>query len=126
MNTKTEQEVSVVDKTLLALAGLILIGGIFGYYFYAGELAQVYRVGGVILTTVLAIIVGMQSLPGKRFWKFAQSSRIELRKVVWPSRQQALQTTLAVFVFVIIMGVFFWLLDMGLLWLTQALTGRGG
>ena len=54
-----------------------------------------------------------------------QSSRGELRKVVWPTRQETLQTTLTVFVFVLILGIFFWLLDMGLLWITRALTGQG-
>ena len=51
---------------------------------------------------------------------------MELRKVVWPTRDEAIQTTIAVFVFTLIMGVFFWLLDMFLLWLTRLLTGQGG
>ena len=125
MNAKTEQDVSVLDKAKLALAAALLVGGIVAYYVYASQYSQVYRVAGVILTTVLAFVVGMQSAPGRRLWHFAQGSRIELRKVVWPTRNEALQTTLAVIVFVIIMGIFFWLLDMGLLWVTQAITQSG-
>ena len=52
-----------------------------------------------------------------------QGSRVELRKVVWPTREETLQTTLAVLVFALIMGVFFWLLDLSLLALTRRLTG---
>ena len=125
MNAKTEQDVSILDKAKLALATILLVGGIAAYYVYAAEYSQVYRVAGVILTTVLAFVVAMQSAPGRRLWHFAQGSRIELRKVVWPTRNEALQTTLAVIVFVIIMGIFFWLLDMGLLWVTQAITQSG-
>ena len=55
-----------------------------------------------------------------------QGSRIELRKVVWPTRQETLQTTLVVFVAVFVMGIFFWLLDMILGSVTRALTGQGG
>jgi preprotein translocase subunit SecE len=53
-------------------------------------------------------------------------SRIELGKVVWPSREDTGKMTLVVFVFVIVAGVFFWALDMVLAWATRALTGQGG
>jgi len=68
----------------------------------------------------------MQTAMGREMWQFIQTSRVELRKVVWPSRQDTTQTTLAVIVFVIILGVFFWGLDMGLWWVTKTLTGQGG
>ena len=125
MSTKTEQSVSLFDSVKLFIAGVLLIGGLFGYYYYGDQYSQVYRVVGVLLSTILAIIVAMSSDPGRELWHFAQSSRIELRKVIWPTRQEALQTTLAVIVFVIVMGVFFWCLDLFLLWVTQTLTGRG-
>jgi preprotein translocase subunit SecE len=53
-------------------------------------------------------------------------SRVELRKVVWPTRQETGMTTLAVFVFVIVAGTFFWVLDVILSWATRTLTGQGG
>jgi preprotein translocase subunit SecE len=51
---------------------------------------------------------------------------VELRKVVWPTREETIQTTVTVLVFALIMGVFFWLLDMFLLYATRLLTGQGG
>jgi len=59
-------------------------------------------------------------------WKFAQGARVELRKVVWPTREETIQTTLVVLLFALIGGVFFWLLDLFLLFLTSRLTGQGG
>ena len=54
-----------------------------------------------------------------------QGSRVELRKVVWPTRQETLQTTLVVFVAILAMGIFFWILDWILGSVTAALTGQG-
>ena len=125
MNAKTEQSVSVFDSARLVLAGALLIGGLFGYYYYGDQYSQVYRVIGVLLATILAFVMAITTDPGRRLWRFAQGSRIELRKVIWPTRQEAFQTTIAVIVFVIVMGVFFWCLDLLLLWVTQTLTGRG-
>ena len=51
---------------------------------------------------------------------------MEMRKVVWPTREESIQTTIAVLVFALIMGVFFWFLDLFLLWFTRLLTGQGG
>jgi preprotein translocase subunit SecE len=65
-------------------------------------------------------------MQGKELWRFIQSSRGEIRKVVWPNRQETLQTTLTVMVFALLMGVFFWLLDLFLLWATRLVTGQGG
>ena len=74
----------------------------------------------------VACAIAMQSSYGRDFWQFVQTSRIELRKVVWPNRQETLQTTLVVLVFVLVSGLFFWLLDMVLAWATKQLTGQGG
>jgi preprotein translocase subunit SecE len=63
---------------------------------------------------------------GRRALAFILDSRIELRKVVWPTRQETLQTTLMVFIFVAAAGLFFWVLDLVLAWATRALTGQGG
>jgi preprotein translocase subunit SecE len=68
----------------------------------------------------------MTSGVGGELWRFIQGSRIELRKVVWPNRQETGQTTLVIIFFVVIMGIFFWLLDMFLGWAARMLTGQGG
>ena len=90
------------------------------------DLPVVVRALGVLLALALAVVVALQSVQGQGFWRFVQGSRVEMRKVVWPTREEAIQTTIAVLIFAFIMGVFFWLLDLFLLWLTRLLTGQGG
>jgi preprotein translocase subunit SecE len=77
----------------------------------------------VLLALGAGFFVALQSLQGRAFWHFVQGSRVELRKVVWPTRQESLQTTLVVFVAILVLGVFFWLLDMLLGYVTRVLTG---
>ena len=84
------------------------------------------RVVGVLVGLGLGMLIAFQSTQGKELWRFIQGARIELRKVVWPTPQETMQTTLTVFVFVLIMGIFFWLLDMGLGAIARQVTGGGG
>lgn len=125
MNAQTETGASALDTVKLFLAIAVLISGIGAYYYYP-DMSVVIRAGGVLASVVIAIVIVMQTAMGRDMWQFIQTSRVELRKVVWPNRQDTTQTTLAVIVFVIILGVFFWGLDMGLLWVTKTLTGQGG
>jgi preprotein translocase subunit SecE len=125
MTEKTETGVSAADTFKLVIAAALLIGGLVAYYYYAQ--ASVYaRFGALLVGLGAAIAVAMQSEPGRTLWRFMQAARVELRKVVWPTRVETRQTTIAVIVFVIIMGVFFWLLDLFLLWVTRSITGQGG
>ena len=85
--------------------------------------------GGAIghgLPVALGAAVFASSSYGRAFWQFMQSARLELRKVVWPTRQETATTTAVVFGFVIIAGLFFWALDVFLSWATRLLTGQGG
>lgn len=125
MNAQTETGASALDTVKLLLAIAVLISGIGAYYYYP-DMSVVIRAGGVLASVVIAIVIVMQTAMGREMWQFIQTSRVELRKVVWPNRQDTTQTTLAVIVFVIILGVFFWGLDMGLLWVTKTLTGQVG
>ena len=124
METKVEAENPLLDTLILLLAGAILVGSILGYYYYA-DFPTPLRALGVLIALGLAVAVVLQSTQGKTLWSFIQGSRVELRKVVWPTREETLQTTLMVLVFALIMGVFFWLLDLSLLALTRRLTGQG-
>ena len=125
MNVQTETGASALDTVKLFLAIVVLIGGIAGYYYYP-DLSVLIRAGGVLASVVIAIVIVMQTAMGRDMWQFIQTSRVELRKVIWPNRQDTTQTTLAVIVFVIILGLFFWALDLGLLAVTKYLTGQGG
>ena len=124
-SSKTETAPGALDTVKLIVAAAVLLGGVVAYYYYENE-SLLLRVAGVLIALALAAVVAYQSMQGQQFWRFVQSSRGELRKVIWPTRQETLQTTLTVFVFVLILGVFFWLLDMGLVFITKSLTGQGG
>jgi preprotein translocase subunit SecE len=126
MNEQAEKSgVGLVDATKLVLAGAALVGGVVTYYWYH-ELAQVLRVLMVLGGLILGLVLLYWSQPGRELWAYVQSSRVELRKMVWPTRQETWRTTLVVFVFVMALGVFFWLVDMALAWGARQVTGQGG
>ena len=124
MATATTQssESGVLDILKLLVAAGVLLGGLFAYYYYI-EISLPLRVLMVLAGTAVGIGIGMTSTQGKRLWAFVQGSRVEIRKVVWPTKQETTQTAIAVFVFTLIMALFFWALDSFLLWLTRTLVG---
>jgi preprotein translocase subunit SecE len=113
------------DTAKLVGAILLVIAGIAAFYLLNAQ-SQWLRWGAVVAGVALAVAVFGSSTNGKDIWQFVLDSRAELRKVVWPSRQETGVTTLAVFLCVIFAGVFFWLLDVFLSWATRLLTGQGG
>jgi preprotein translocase subunit SecE len=125
MTEQVQQSATAVDVAKLAAGVAILAGGIAAFYLL-GDLPIWLRWIIVLAALVAGAFVGLQSYQGKTFSAFVQSSRIELRKVVWPNRQETMQVTLVVFVMIIALGLFFWGIDSLLGFLTQWLTGRGG
>jgi len=125
MTDENKVEVAgTADKLKLAVAIVIVIAGVAGYYLLAGQptwLRWVVVVAGLVLAAVVAAF----SRYGTEFRRFVELARIELRKIVWPNRQETGMTTLVVFVFVIVAGVFFWSVDLVLAWATKFLTGQG-
>ena len=118
------QDAGTADKVKLTTAILIAIAGVAGYYVLASQPTWLRWIAVVVSLVLAAVVVGF-SRYGSEFRRFVELARIELRKVVWPTRQETLQTTLVVFVFVAIAGVFFWALDLVLAWATKFLTGQG-
>ena len=116
---------SVFDRLKMLLALGILGAGLVGYYIYP-EQSQFVRVLGVVAAMLVAWLVFVQTETGRGVVEFISGSRQELRKMHWPTRQETVQTTLAVLFMVFLLAVFLWLLDMFLLWATRALTGQGG
>jgi len=121
-HTETSQS-GVLDILKLLVAAVALVGGLYGYYFYENDIALPLRVLMVLGGTAAGIAIAMTSAQGQRLWHFIQGSRVEIRKVVWPTRTETTQTAIAVFVFTLILALFFWALDSGLLWLTRRLVG---
>ncbi len=113
------------DTIKLTAAIVLVIAGLAGFYVLQAR-ADWQRWGAVAAGIALAIAVFATSARGKALWQFVLDSRMELRKVVWPTRQETGMTTAVVFGFVIIVGLFFYGLDLFLSWATRLLTGQGG
>ena len=117
--------VGFVDTLKLVLAAAALVGGIVIYYWFA-EQPTVIRVLAVLAGLAAGVVLLYWSQPGRSLWDYVQASRVELRKMVWPTRQETWRTTLVVFIFVLALGVFFWLVDMLLASGARHVTGQGG
>ena len=116
-------DVAGIMTVTVAIA--LLIAGVAAYYLLDTR-PDWQRWGSTGVGVVAAAAVFSLSPLGRRFWQFILDSRVELRKVVWPSRQETLQTTGVVFLFICAAGFFFWVLDLLLAYATRLLTGSGG
>lgn len=127
MSVKPEIEAggSTLDTIKLLFAVLLLLGGVVGFYWFASEPA-IYRWLGLLGAAVVALLVAYTTVLGKNAWQFMQTSRLEVRKMVWPNRQETIQTTLAVVLVVVVLGLFMWGLDALLGWATRLLVGGQG
>jgi preprotein translocase subunit SecE len=129
MNDEVKQataEPTGADTAQLVAAIILVLGGIAAYYVLKSRpeawASWVAMFGGIVLGVAL---FGF-SRYGRNFWQFFLESRVELRKVFWPTRQETLTTTMVVLVFVAIAATFFWLLDLLLASVTRFFTGHGG
>jgi preprotein translocase subunit SecE len=109
----------------LGFALLLLTAGIAGFY-YLRDSAMVIRVISVLAGIVLAAVVVWFTTQGKQFYAFSKESSEETRKVVWPNRKETMQTTGIVFAFVLVMALFLWMVDAGLLMAVKYLMGQEG
>jgi len=120
--TESSKEISLgLDTFKMAAAVAILVFSIFSFYYFS-DLSVLIRVLAVIFSIVISLLIFFKTQRGLIFWDFLQGSRVEMRKVVWPTKQETIQTTLTVFIFVLILGIFFWLLDFVLLYITTSIT----
>ena len=128
MNDEAKQQTAVpagADTAKFIAAITLVIGGIVAFYVFKSRpeawASWVALFGGILL----GVLVFAFSQYGRNFWQFVLESRVELRKVFWPTRQETLTTTMVVLVFVVIASTFFWLLDLLLASVTRFFTGQG-
>lgn len=122
MVTKTEHQGSGFDAIKLVFSLLVLVAGIFAFYYFKEE-SQLLRVLGILAVAAVSFLIMATTMIGKRSIGFAKDARVEVRKVVWPSRQETTQTTIAVLVMVLIVAIMLWLIDMFLGWGIKSLLG---
>jgi preprotein translocase subunit SecE len=124
MNAKVETQKNRFDSLKLGIAVAMLAGAIIAFYRFDDQLL-VLRVLGLLAVAGVSMLIAAQSSTGKNIIGFIRGAQTEVRKVVWPTRAETVQTTLAVILMVFLVGIFLWLLDMILLWAIQLLTGQG-
>ena len=125
MAVNTEAQGSMFDTVKLLLALLVLLAGIAGfYYFEDGSL--LYRVLGLLAMVGVAIGISVTTVKGRSLLSFLGLARVEVRKMVWPTRAETMQTTLMVFILVVILAIFLWFVDMLLGAGVKALLSVGG
>ncbi|RIZ67152.1 MAG: preprotein translocase subunit SecE [Methylococcales bacterium] len=131
MNTNVETEAPVLDIIKKIISALIVIASVSAFYYFSvdhdsiKEVRLLFRVLGLV--AVMIAVIGLMSTTntGKFVLSFILESRQEVRKVVWPTRDETMRTTLLVFAMVFIVGLILWLLDMFLFWGVRLITGQG-
>ena len=114
----------MADKVKLALAILIVLAAMAGFYVYADQ-STLFRVMGLLAALVVATLVGVQTAPGRTALGFLGDGRTEVRKVVWRTRKETVQTTLIVLAMVIVVAIGLFLIDSFLLWAINSLIVSG-
>jgi preprotein translocase subunit SecE len=123
--TAREQGAGRSGNGALWLAIALVVAGIASFYALSTQPGWVRWLIVAVSIAVAALVFGLSS-GGKGFQRFVVEARGELRKVFWPARQETWMTTLVVFIFAAVAGLFFWVLDLFLAWIVKLLTGQGG
>ncbi|MDN7126238.1 preprotein translocase subunit SecE [Pseudidiomarina terrestris] len=111
MSATSETQSSSFDSIKWIIAIALLAAAVVGNYYYGETVSVLYRaIAVVVLVAVAGIVAGMTG-KGRRFRSFAKESRTEVRRVVWPSRQEATQTTIIVVIATAIVSLILWGMD---------------
>jgi len=115
-NPPVETVNSTSDKLMLSLGVALVVLGIVAFYLLGGQNLAI-RVIVLLLLIIAGAAAASYSFAGKSFIAFGKDAYREVRKVVWPTRKEAGQTTLVVFGFVVVMAIYLWLTDKTIEWL---------
>ena len=124
MNASTEESGSGFDTVKLIAVVALLAAGVYGFYSFVDQPLWV-RLAGLLVVIGVAVFVALQTAVGRTIWQFATDSRAEVRKVVWPTRQETLQTLLIITIAVLLTALFLWAIDSLLFMIVRYLTGQG-
>lgn len=113
-----------LDILKLVVALAILISAIAAFYIYSDQ-SQLLRVVGLLAAGGVSIAIALRTEKGRTLWAFIQDAQVEVRKVVWPTRQETVQTTIIVIIAVIVFAIILGSLDWGLGWAIEQVIGQG-
>ena len=122
MSTSTESGQSVTDWFKWIIVTVIVGGGVFGNWYYQDQ-SLLYRVLALLALAAVAGLVTFQTNQGKALWTLIKESRVEIRRVVWPNRQETTQTTFIVVMLVLAFSLILWGLDSLLSWIVSIVIG---
>lgn len=125
MNTQVEAQTPVIDIVKQVFSVLLVVGGVAAFYLFS-DIPLLYRVIGLLVVALVVLGLMFTTILGRNIWGFFLESKQEVRKVVWPTREETTRTTMLVFAMVFTVGLILWLLDMVLFKGVQLLTGQGG
>lgn len=119
-----EATTQVVDVVKQVISIILVVTGVAGFYHFSEEFSLLYRVLGLVALVIAAAGLVLTTGMGRSLWNFMLESKQEVRRVVWPTREETVRTTLAVFVMVFAVGLVLWALDAFLFWAIRNLTGQ--
>lgn len=122
MSANTETQAGGMNGLKWLVVLLLVVAGVAGNIYYDDQ-SLLYRVVGLLVLAVIAGFIALQTTQGAGFWKLAKESRAEIRKVVWPTRQESTQTTLIVVAVVLLTALILWGLDSLIGWLVSMVIG---
>lgn len=125
VNVESQNRNKGKNIALWGLVFILLAATVVGNSVFA-EKSLLIRVVAVVIAFAAAAVTALQTLQGKALLAFSRESIKEVRKVVWPTRQETIQTTLIIFAFTVVMGLFLFLIDGALIWLVELITGMKG
>lgn len=120
------EKTSARDYLIWSIGLLIVVGGVYGFYYFSDELMTPIRAAGLLISLIVAAFVIAQTVKGREFFSFLREADVERRKVVWPTRNETLQTTLVVIVITVIVAILLFLMDTLFGWIVRRLIGVAG
>ena len=122
MSVKAGSTESKFDSVKWLVVTLLVAVGVTGNSFYSEE-SLLYRVLALLVLAAVAGFIALQTAKGQSFFLLFKEAKVEIRKVVWPTRQETTQTTAIVVVVVLLMGLALWAIDSLLSWLVSGVIG---
>ena len=126
VSTKTEasqpSRSAALDWLKWLVVAALVVGAIFGNWFYQDQILLI-RVLAIVGVAVVAAFVALQTERGRAIWEMAREARTEIRRVVWPTRQETTQTTLIVVALILLFSLILWGLDSALSWMVKSAIG---
>lgn len=126
MKTQAEAPTAVFDVVKQVFSVVFVVAGVAAFYHFSETVPLLYRVLGLLVVVLAVLGLMLTTDLGKSVWLFILEAKQEVKKVVWPTREETVRTTLLVFAMVTIVGLILWFLDMFLFWGVRLLTGQGG